>query len=614
MTPIGKAQTTFDPKTLEPFIDGVMEFAMDREHIAGATVSLILGGEPALMKGYGYADLAERTPIDPHSTLFRIASITKTFTWLSIMQQRERGALDLDANVNDYLTHVQVPATYSDPITLRHLMTHTAGFEDKIVGIFSRRADDLIPLAELLSTDLPARVRRPGEFVAYSNHGAALAGHVLAEVSGMPWEAYIEKEFLGPLRMEHTTTRQPIPESLALHMSKGYIYRNGIFVEQPFQFVTTPPAGVMSSTAADMTKYMMMLLNHGQHRDGRVMSETTSREVSQTLFTPHPRVSGIAHGFAEHTYNGLRFIGHGGSTEVFQSYFLVNPEHGFGVFVANNSSNGSFELSIIRTVLNRLFPPPPSPTLHPSPEIADSTFEVTGTYLSLRREYTGPAKIGAILPMSTIQVTAEPDGAIQIRTPASEAPARYIETDPLVFREENGPEVVVFDRGEDDRVHYIYLGNEPYQAFERAAFYQTFAFHGWTLGAVLLVFGVTVVGWPIRAVINLRAGNTYGRGAATLRVYAWVVALLHLVFLVRLTMALSDPGEIAFGMTDVGRSALGMTIPLAIASASLPLLAAFAYAKRYWHTAGRFHFAIVTLAAIILVAWEHYWNLLGHRY
>ncbi|MCP4004164.1 MAG: beta-lactamase family protein [bacterium] len=611
------ARSTGDFDGLEPYVDGVMRAGMARNDIAGSAISIVRGGESLLSKGYGHGDVATQTPIDPETTMFRIGSITKTFTWLSIMQQVERGRLDLKADVGGYLKHFTIPDTFPEAITLSHLMTHTAGFEDKIIGLFARTADDLLPLSEVLARELPARVRAPGQFIAYSNHGAALGGYIVAMASGTSWEDYVEQEILDPLGMVHTTPRQPIPEALAQNMSRGYVFRKGAFIEQPFQFVPTAPAGVMSSSAADMARFMTMLLRYGAAPNGRILTEKSGRQMTSTLFSPDPHVAGNAHGFAEHRFNGMRFIGHGGSTMVFHSYFIINFEEDFGIFVTNNSSGATFNLSVIHAILDRLYPAPPLEVLAPGPQAAETAAQVEGVYSTLRHEYRGAAKISRIMPMSSVYVTAEADGAILVAMPDAGTPVRYVETDPLVYREENGPEVIAFRKGEDGLPSHLFLGNTPYYAYERQQYYETAAFSAQLVGTVLLLLTVSLIVWPIRAVVRIRRGETpeaYRGSAMLLRAFAWLVCGLHVAFVVSLASALSDPLEIVFGMPEAAQRAFAMTIPLALASGVLALLAVPAFRNRFWSFAGRLHYAAVALAMLALVAWEHYWNFLGHRY
>ena len=163
------------PQEMEAFIDGFMG-ARTPGAIAGATVAVVKDGELFFAKGYGDADIDRQIPVDPARTLFRLGSISKLFTWTAVMQLVEQGKLDLDVDVNTYLRGIKIPATYAVPVTLRTILTHTAGFEDGGIGYMLARTDkDLVPLQDFLATHMPARVRPPttdfgsGTGASYSN-------------------------------------------------------------------------------------------------------------------------------------------------------------------------------------------------------------------------------------------------------------------------------------------------------------------------------------------------------------------------------------------------------------------------------------------------------------
>ena len=188
-----------DRADLEAFFDGAIPVQLDSKHIAGAVVAVVSGDKVVFSKGYGYADIENRRKVDPEKTMFRIASISKLFTWTAVMQQVEEGKLDLDADINTYLKEVKVPSGYDKPVTLKNLLTHTPGFEDYVLGLFAHSPKDLPPLAEVLREQMPARVAAPGVISSYSNHGTALAGYAVACASGKSWEDYIEQRILQPL-------------------------------------------------------------------------------------------------------------------------------------------------------------------------------------------------------------------------------------------------------------------------------------------------------------------------------------------------------------------------------------------------------------------------------
>jgi CubicO group peptidase (beta-lactamase class C family) len=301
ISPIGP----IDPKELGAFMDGAINAELMAHHIPGATVAVVKDGKIIFAKGYGYADIDKRKPVVANETLFRVGSVSKLFVWTAVMQLAEQGKLDLDADINVYLKDFQIPATYLKPITLKDLMTHTPGFEDLATDgrVFVRNASDMMSLGEYLKEKMPARVRPPGDITAYSNYGAALAAYIVEQASGMPFDKYVEEKILHPLDMKSSTFDQPLPPNLASNMSNGYIYSNNAYTAEPFEYVQAGPAGSMSSTAADMSKFMIAHLQNGRYGNSSILQEATARRMHSQLFTNDLKVRGWTYGFWEMRLN-----------------------------------------------------------------------------------------------------------------------------------------------------------------------------------------------------------------------------------------------------------------------------------------------------------------------
>ena len=207
---------------LEAFTDGLIPYALDRGDMAGGVFVVVKDGQILFAKGYGFSDVAKRAPVVADQTMFRPGSVSKTFTWTAVMQLVQAGKIDLDRDVNDYLDF-KIPEKFGKPITMRNLMTHTAGFEDGFDKSFVKTADQLFPLGDYLKNYMPARIYPPGKVVAYSNYGASLAGYIVQRLSGESYADYIANHILKPLGMTHSTLAQPLPADLAPFMSKGYL-------------------------------------------------------------------------------------------------------------------------------------------------------------------------------------------------------------------------------------------------------------------------------------------------------------------------------------------------------------------------------------------------------
>ena len=174
--PVSPSLTRAD---LEAWLDGFIPYAINKGNVAGAIVVVVKDGQVLLQKGYGYADVEKKTPVNADRTLFRPGSVSKLFTWTAVMQQVERGKLDLDADVNQYLDFKIPPGPDGEVLRLRDIMTHTPGFEEAVKELISEDESRIQPLGDTLKTWVPHRIFKAGTTPAYSNYATALAGYIV---------------------------------------------------------------------------------------------------------------------------------------------------------------------------------------------------------------------------------------------------------------------------------------------------------------------------------------------------------------------------------------------------------------------------------------------------
>jgi CubicO group peptidase (beta-lactamase class C family) len=426
---------------LGPFFGGLIPYSIERGDIAGGVITVVKDDKVILAKGYGYADKAKRTPVLPDETLFRAGSISKLFTWTAVMQLVEQGKLNLDRDVNDYLDF-KIPAKYGAPITLRDLMTHSAGFSETIRGLLVTKASELAPLRTYLVEHLPDRMYPPGKVIAYSNYGATLAGYIVQRVSGEPFETYIANHIFKPLGMNHSSFLQPLPKRLIPFMSKGYTTASA---SKPgnFEFVGTVPAGALSTTATDMAKFMLAYLQGGEYGGHRILKPSTIEEMWTLQIAPAPGINGFDLGFYQENRNGLEIVGHGGDTELFHSDLHLIPKEHVGVFMSFNSAgkegaSADVRTAIFRAFLNRYFPYKPPVQRTVSDPKRDAA-RVTGWYQSSRRE---DRALLITYAMEQSNVTARPDGTIEVNSFLTKDlagnPLRWREVGPLDYKEIGG--------------------------------------------------------------------------------------------------------------------------------------------------------------------------------
>ncbi|WP_397418543.1 serine hydrolase domain-containing protein [Phenylobacterium sp.] len=410
---------------LEAFVDGWMRDAMSRDKVAGAAVSIVQGGRVVVNKGYGFASLTPRRAVDPDRTLFRIGSVSKTFTWILVMREIEAGRMRLDAPINRYLPErVRLPGD-GGAIRVRDLMDHTPGFEDRALGqLFEREARRVRPLDLYLRQERPDIVRPPGRVSSYSNYGVALAGSALARLGGRTFERRVEDEILAPLGMSHTTFREPRPERLGLpapmparlrpHVAEGFAWRAGGFVATDYEFIgQIGPAGSASSTAGDMARYMLMLLGDGTSSGVTIYGPRAARAFEHPLRQTPPGINGWAHGFMVYPLpGGLNGYGHGGATIAFHTALVVVPALDLGVFVTTNSPAGmslaaALPEAVVRQVTGKAegFPRPSSQ------QLTAIKSDFTGGYIATRRARGGlEGFVGLFASANDVAVT--PDGRL----------------------------------------------------------------------------------------------------------------------------------------------------------------------------------------------------------
>ena len=516
---------------LEAWLDGYMPYTLQRADVAGAVVVVVKGGEVLLQKGYGDADRETRRPVDPQNTLFRPGSISKLITWTAVMQLVEEHRVDLDRDINTYLDF-RIPPFEGQPVTLRNLMTHTAGFQDCLKDVVSANAPALA-LGDFLKKRLPDRIFPPGQITGYSNYGAALAGYVVERVSGQRFEDYVEQHIFLPLDMRHTTFRQPPPASFMPLMSSGYIAAaDG---RKPFEALATGPAGGATTTGPDMAKFMIAHLRSGEYQGHRILQPATAQAMHDTAFTTaSPVLNRMALGFFQSNRNGHRIVGHDGDTRMFHSSLLLFLDDDVGLFVSLNSAGRAADTFEIRKTLfeqftDRYFPPqavapvPGSTRGGPVPLATARAHAalMAGQYDGSRREETTFASFVTLLS----QVTLSADDRGRLLTPFTKIGGErktFEEIAPFVWREVDGQELLaakivsgkVFVWGEGDDAAGVYT---PTPAWRRAT---------WLLP--LLLFSVvalvgTALAWPILSVARGGYRAEAPSVGAAARAYRWAL-------------------------------------------------------------------------------------------
>jgi CubicO group peptidase (beta-lactamase class C family) len=621
---------------LAAYVEGMVETAMKTERIAGVSVAVVRNGETLLLKGWGVAD-AKGRPVDPARTLFRIASISKTFTYIALMQQVEAGRVDLEKPANDYLPQaLRIPDDgFAAPVRVRHLLTHTAGFEDLVAGhLFVADPAKALPLADALAQHRPKRVRPPGVAAVYSNYGVALIGAIVQQVSGLSFEDYVEQRVLAPFGLQNTTFREPyspglvqgrglpspMSPALAADLADGFRWQGGAHVRQPFEYtVQFAPAASASATAADMARYMTALLAGGA---GVVSPRTAALFASPVpLFANAPGVNGVAYGMLQgHSEGGWRYWGHGGDTLRFHSELALFPDLGLGVFVTTNSvSGGALRDVLPGRIADRLAGANPAPRPSPVALSHAALRRFAGAYLVDRRAYSN-AERPFCLVRCTLTVTA-PVAAGELVLASGGATSRLAplgvrERGPGVrlhlFRNTESGETAAFEERDGRIVRYISAGgvNRATRVSAFAAPQGFFAVAGLGLVAALaaLLSGLS-------RLLSAPQPHAAARAAGLLTPLAgaaWLVALG--AFGVYFQRASADDWTVFADWPGAMRTGAIAAIVAAALTALAAIAAALAWRKADWSVWRRTRILATLGALAALGGMLHFWNMIGLRF
>src|SRR2546423_542193 len=601
---------------LEAFLDALIPAQLQNRDIAGAAIAVVKDGQVLLAKGYGYADFAAKKPVVADKTLFRPGSISKVFTAVAVMQLVEQGKLDLDRDVNEYVDFA-IPKTYEAPITLRRILTHTAGFEETLKNLFVPSVREMRPLRECLIAALPARIFPPGTVPSYSNYGLTLAGYIVERISGEPFEKYVAAHILTPLKMDHASFAQPLPKDLEDNMSQGYLA--AAQGPRKFEFVTAAPAGALSATATDMTRLMLALLGEGTLEGATILKPESVRAMETRQFELHPALHGMGFILMDYSMNGQRIVGHGGDTIFFHSDMIAMPDAHVGLFISYNSSGsrpGGGRAEVIRGFLNRYFPEPV--TAAPFIDLKTAQTDgraVSGVYTGSRRADSTLLKVAALLGQPS--VTADQNGVLTIEGLQSPrgGSKQWREIGPLVYREVDGPDVIAFRQNANGIVTDM-LPAAPIQIAQRVTGLGNKKVLVPVVGASLSLLLLTFLLWPVAVLVRKRYARPLftNTGDRVLYLLTRVVCLLQIVFvtLILLPLSLADK-NIGFLGNGIDPWLTTAHVLGWISAAGL-VIVAFA-AVSFWRVAGlgwwtRVHASLIFLASAIFMLFAWWTHLL----
>ncbi len=601
-------------RDLEAFADGAIASSMQDLDPTAAFLSVVRGDEE-IVKAYGVANIAKGQRADT-STLFRVGSISKTFTWLSVMILIDEGKLDPNANVNRYLKSFQIPDAFDKPLTMNDLMAQRSGFEESNPWFFSSDPDE--GLAEILARTIPERVAAPGERTAYTNWGSALAALIVQEVADEPYDRFVRRRILDPLGMTSTTLRDPVSvmprpynrPDLDARMATPYRLKGGLPEAQRYLgFEPAHPMGSAALDARDAATYMRALLDGTQHPGGRLISAQTWNAYQTRLFTDRIGADDFVGGFLHEEIAGHAAFGHQGGSQFSASMKLI-PELDMGVFIAVNSRTGlgdgrALARQLVLRAEGRTF----DALSLPAPIDTDSAMELVGTYSPNRRTFSKGERF-ANLGTDTV-ITANEDGSVVMARGNDRT--RYVPVGNDIWLDTRGERIKAY-RDETGKV--FRLSGWSIETVDRMGVLQSTASFYWTFGLAVLLSMTTLLGEWFRWGRSI-AVRPLGQKLRWLPVTVAGIWLLLALSVVWLTLVIAG-----VSVTDFQAGELSWPPPAAQVVLSLSVLAAISCGLQLlalvpvWLASGwslwrRIYLTVYTAVLVLAVLAMWHWNMIG---
>jgi CubicO group peptidase (beta-lactamase class C family) len=604
---------TIDASAVDAFAGEFFPREMARRQIPGAVFVFVSGGNIAIARGFGAAQLEPRRPVDPDRTVFRLASVSKTITATAALQLVEQKRIDLNTDVNTYLKSFQLAAAHG-PITLHHLLTHTAGFDERLTGAGARSAEDVQPSSRYLARSMPPTFIEPGRVISYSNHGYALVGHLVEEVSGRRFADYVREEIFEPLGMRRSgSLTGRAPEDLAV----AYEFVDGRHRELAPDYLQVSSAGMLFTTGTDMGHFMIAQLRGGAYGGRRILRPETVTLIHARHFTQIPDTSGWAYGLWEDARDGSHALLHNGGGKGFRAVMYLLPQQDAGFFVgynlADRHDDGELQELFITDFRKRFVP---------AQQIAGerrhaptSTEQFGGEYLYVRRARTTMEKMIAVVN-SRVRVSMGENGTL-VMTELSGGPVILTPIGPLLFRRGDDRGLVGFDAivgNRPERLTAITDSGFP-AVFERAPLIATLrAQIVWLLG-MTLVFLYAAVWRPIVAIVQ----GTRTDGWDSRRWFTWLAGIasaLNLLFLIGFPLAFfgrmeGGVPEFLYGVPVLAARLLLIPPVTAIVSVATVTAVVGIWLDGRVPMATRLAHSLVAIALLSFVVFAWYWNLMG---
>lgn len=609
-----------DKAEFEVFMDSIFNKKMKEENIPGAVITVVKGDNVFFSKGYGYSDIDKKIPMTTDKTLFRIASITKVFTYTALMQLYEQGKVDLHEDVNKYLKGYNLKNKYPAPVTIEQLLTHTSGIDDNSIGDLTRNESDLKPIKDFLRNHLPQVVREPGKIINYCSYDTALTGGIIEQVSGESLNSLIDKNILKPLNMKNTRMDRNLnPEGL----EQGYMYINGKYEKQRLEgYFNNYAVGGIISTCDDMAKFMIANLNNGQYKGKSILKPETVTDMQTRHADFDDRLPGMAYGFNEKYFEGYRAVEHEGySPDNIFSDMCMFPEEKAGIFISINQGWNDFPNEIVSEIVNKYFPQKPSADdAKKAKHISMSAKELkgfTGTYRFSENPVSTFHKGNAFPEGQDIRISLKNGNSLKMEGKDAFTGKEYKTSitpiEPLVFRREDTGKYVVFKKDSVGKIYYLAQDADSWHGtYERLKWYELSDIQIAICVVTLITFFAAIlfyIGRFIYLVVK-KKGNLFNSSKKLL--LGFIISFLNITFFIAALYVLGEPTRYGISL----EAKVLLCVPIISAVLTILFSAAVIFdnikkSRRLWF---RLYNLYIAAAGILYIWFVNYWNLLGFKF
>ncbi|MGG4441730.1 serine hydrolase domain-containing protein [Brevibacillus fortis] len=445
------ARSPLTAPSIEQVVDPLMKSEMNNLHIPGAAIVITQGDRIIFRKGYGFADIEQQIPVDPERTVFRIGSVTKSLTATAAMQLVEKGKLSLHEDLNTVIKDYKISNNRYGPITLHHLLTHTAGLDEKIYKRDNRQT--VIPefSTETVNETLQSQetIFTPGSKFQYSNAGTGLLGSVVEQASGQSLHDYMRENIFRPLGMDSAELYLPQDRS---NLAKSYYYDGNSYQTIPYSGIIFPGSGAANMAPVDFAPYMIAHLSGGSYNGTALLKPETVELMHAQQFAAHKRMHGIGYGFFKgETKSGIPTLWANGGIDGFISKMVLIPSESIGIFLTVNATHAGLKLhgKVVNAFADKLLTEQVRKPLTPVDGTIDELKKVEGQYLLTLTPENGWGKGLRLLSSYTYTVQALDAQTISVtglfqNEGQQSLEKKFVQVDDHFFQEIGGEEQLYF--------------------------------------------------------------------------------------------------------------------------------------------------------------------------